>query len=53
VDLLSVKELVETGKIKPIIDKSFSMEQAADAHQYVEGRLKKGKVVISMVHNIA
>ncbi len=50
-DIDTIKELVEAGKIKSFIDKSFPMEQAAEAHDYIEKGLKKGYVVITMNHD--
>jgi NADPH:quinone reductase-like Zn-dependent oxidoreductase len=47
-DLIFVKELMEAGKMTPVIDRSFPLHEVADAIRFLETGHPKGKVVITV-----
>jgi len=50
-DLLFLKDLIEQNKLKPIIDRTYSLDKIVDAHKYVDTGRKKGNVAITIAHN--
>lgn len=47
-DIILIKELIETGKFKPVIDRTYPLAQIAEAHAYVENGHKRGNVAIEV-----
>ena len=47
-DLATLKELIETGKVTPVIDRTYSLSETPDAIRYLEDGHARGKVVITV-----
>ena len=50
-DLQDLKELLETGKIKPVIDRSYTLSEVPEALRYLEEEPNLGKIVITVDHD--
>ncbi|MCH7497682.1 MAG: zinc-binding dehydrogenase, partial [Candidatus Marinimicrobia bacterium] len=50
-DLVFMKKLLETGKVKPVIDRRYPLSEVAEAIWYLEEGHARGKVVITLEHN--
>ena len=50
-DLIFLRLLIETRKLKVVVDRSYPMEQAVEAHRYAETGQKKGHIVITIAQN--
>jgi NADPH:quinone reductase-like Zn-dependent oxidoreductase len=47
-DLVLLKELAESGRIRPVIDRTYTLDQVVEAHRYVDSGRKKGNVVLTV-----
>ena len=47
-DLVVLKELVESGKLKPVVDRTYPLDETSEALRYIEGGHARGKVVVTV-----
>ncbi len=47
-EILAVAELLERGEYRPVIDRTYPLEDVVDAHRYVDTHQKTGNVVLTV-----
>ena len=47
-DLIFLKELIEAGKMRTVIDKHYPLSEVAEAHKYSEKGHAKGKIIVTV-----
>jgi len=50
-DLVFLKELLEAGKVVPVIDRRYPLSDGAEALRYLEQRHARGKIVLTIEHS--
>jgi NADPH:quinone reductase-like Zn-dependent oxidoreductase len=50
-DLVALNELIEAGKVTPVIDRTYPLSETPEAFQYLDKGHARGKVVITVKHN--
>lgn len=51
-DLTLLARLIDQGRLRPVVDRTFQMDDVADAHRYVEARSVRGKVVVQVAPDV-
>ncbi len=50
-DLFLLKELMEAGKVVPVVDRCYSLSEVSEAYRHLETRHAQGKIVVTLEHN--
>ena len=50
-DLVFLKELMEAGKLVPVIDRCYPSSEVSEAYRHLETRHARGKIVVTLEHN--
>ncbi|MBA3791374.1 MAG: zinc-binding dehydrogenase, partial [Rubrobacter sp.] len=50
-DMIVLKELIESGKVTPVIDRTYPLSEVPEAIRYLEEGHARGKVVITLEHD--